>query len=176
MDKGKLISSLRKLAEALKNIGVARSHQGLARIAKRPEWAAAGFPPTAPWHTSDLSGMAKFISALQEDRAAATADGSQSLSKMNAAKLALLIERRSTLRLNRRIKKLEYVNRAEHEEARARCHETIKRALMQVPRALRQILADATQPAQVEEVLTSALRTVCNEGFDGGLAAREAGK
>lgn len=145
---------------------IGRDPGTVSRWARRVDWEFG----TGPWRAGQVPAIVEWAGRLQEDRKVeAEGTGGGDLGRATSiAKLKLLIEREANLKVIRLIKQQEFVKREEGEAVRARCHETIKRALMQVPRALRQILADTAQPAQVEEILTSALRVVCNEGFDGG--------
>lgn len=83
------------------------------------------------------------------------------------AKLKRLIEQAENERLDRQIKEKTYVKAEAIEQGDAKKREAIKRGLERLAQALRQVLADTTDPGRVEEILTGAFRKLCNEGFGG---------
>jgi hypothetical protein len=171
------IGGLRGLAVALREHGVTRSHAALARIVKDPRWHAGGFSDRAPWPTKQLPAMARLIgSAFQEDRSRADAGDedeapAKDLVKATAvAKLGVLVERKATLKVNREIKLAQFVAREEAEAAAAVKWRAVKAALQQIPKALRQLLADTSDPGRIEDILATALRRICDDAFEGGHA------
>jgi hypothetical protein len=192
----KTITSIRELSAALKKHKCIRGKSALAEILKDPRWHEAGFAVSAPWPADKLPKMAKWINTqLQEDRSKQTAPEKKSKEQKTdvvppgeaqgldevktliareglnragfIAKLSVSIERAANLKVDRMIKEREYISRVDAEENDAKKNLAIRQSLQQVPRALRQILADTTDPAEVERILTTALKTLCNIGFEG---------
>jgi hypothetical protein len=167
--KAETLGSLQALSEALKNHGVSRTRGTLSRITNDVRWAEAGFSVSAPWLAADLPAMARHITEERQENRREDGGGERPEGDVhkatNLAKLGLLVSRRKIIDLMREIKNQEYVRREEEEVRRAKQNEAIKHALMQIPRALRQRLADTTDPAEVEEILTVSFRNLCNEGF-----------
>jgi hypothetical protein len=191
----KTINSIRELSAALKKHKCSRGKSALAEILKDPRWVEAGFAVSAPWLADKLPKMAKWINTqLQEDRSKPARPGkrpkpdtkavatveAQGLDEVKTliareglnragfiAKLSVSIERAANLKVDRMIKEREYISRVDAEENDAKKNLAIRQSLQQVPRALRQILADTSDPAEVERILTNALKTLCNLGFEG---------
>jgi hypothetical protein len=122
--------------------------------------------------------MAKLIaSAFQEDRSRGDLTDDEETPAKNlvqataVAKLGVLVERKATLKVNREIKLAQFVAREEAEAAAAVKWRAVKAALQQIPKALRQLLADTTDPGRIEDILAGALRRLCDEAFEGGHAA-----
>lgn len=103
----------------------------------------------------------------------AVAAGSGDVSQGNLARARIiaqirkLVAQEQQLQLEMAIKRDEYVKRAEIEESGALKWRAVRQSFMQVPRALRQILADTSDPAQCEQIVLEALRAICVEGMEG---------
>lgn len=189
--KPKPIETLGDLAKALAAAGVKRSIGRLSRIAQHLAWREAGLPRKGPWQQEQVPLMAKVIRGLQEDRNAPATDGGEEkegtepsgnhgwdIDKLvrsddlarakSVAQIKVAIEKTSNLIVDRKIKEREYVARDVAEESGAAKWRAVKAALMQIPKALRQLLADTTDPGKVEDILNTVLRRVCDEGFEGG--------
>lgn len=146
------------------------SKQAVWKWTRDPRWAGAGFSVRGPWRGDAVERQKAWRQeVLQENRAAdpdaAMADGKLGKAK-TIAQIKVLVEREANMRVDRLIKEKQYVARAEAEEATAAKLRAIRVALMAVPRALRQILADQVDAGKVEEILAGALRALCVEGFE----------
>lgn len=151
------------ISELARRLG--RNHGVVSRWVQRPDWRWG----KGPWRKAEVEEIAAWAKGLQENRAG---DEEKELAgrvgkAMAAAKYSLIKERTAMIKLMREIKEKEYVLRQAHEEEKAKQWAAVKKALMQLPRALRQILADTVDPGKCEDILVNALRVVCNEGFEG---------
>jgi predicted RNA-binding protein (virulence factor B family) len=67
------------------------------------------------------------------------------------------------------------VLRSDHEAATARKFKTINKSIQQMGKALKQRLADETDPSAIERIWNEAFRALFNRGF-GGLMKPDRGK
>ena len=142
-----------------------------------PRWSEAGFSVTGPWGVKEIARQKEWRrDYLQDDRNRETAEregdgqspGALTMAKAEKiARIKLLVAKEENLRLEMGIKRGEYVKRGDAESERVAKFLAIKEGLMRVPPALRQLLADTSEPADVERILTEALRALCVEGFGG---------
>lgn len=161
---GGTIPSIRALARAI-GVGPTTVTEYLrdARwpFARRGPWRAGQVPAMRAWRRDTLADNP----AERAGKLAEGIGGGGLAQAKTVAQIKVLVEREANLKVNRLIKEREYVQRQEAEEASAKKWLAVRKALGQVPRALRQLLADTTDPVDVERILTEALRAVCNHGF-----------
>jgi hypothetical protein len=79
-----------------------------------------------------------------------------------ASQIRVNIERAANLKLDRLIREGHYIKRELVDDAAAAKWLAHRKLLEQLPGALRQVFADASDPLQCEEILATALRRVCN--------------
>lgn len=184
--KAEPIGGLRPLSAALASHGVQRSHTQLGKITGRDDW-----PFPRPWMSDQLPAMARWIQTnLQEDRSKAAEDaddvgneidpgvdqwdidahvrGGKLQTATSVARISLAISKKAALELDRLIKEGKYVSREKAESDTAAKFRAVKTALQQIPQRLAQLLADTTDPGKCRDILNTALRSVCDEGFEGG--------
>lgn len=149
------------------------TQQAVSKWIHDPRWSAAGFAARGPWKLAELQRQAIWRrDVLQEDRSgdgAAAMEGGIEKGKLDfatkVARLNLLVAKKQVLDQQMAIAGGKYVKREEAEEERVKKMLAIKEGLMRVPPALRQLLADTTDPAEVERILEASLRAVCVEGL-----------
>lgn len=151
--------------ELAKELGL--SHQVVSKMLRRAGWRWG----KGPWGSVDLEEIREWRKGFQENRNTEGIVGGGTTAELQAAKLLLMKERGQKLRTEREILQQKRVLREEMETERAAQYQVVKRGLMGIPRSLRQILADTSDPAEVERILTEALRSLCNEGFSGNQGA-----
>lgn len=151
------------------------SQNAVCKWVQDVRWREAGFSVRGPWSVGDVERQRAWrAEQLREDPAVgggggAGASGSEAGFSINGqnlgqakqiAQIKVLVEREANLRVDRLIKERDYVRRAEAEESTAAKLRSIKHAVLELPRSLRQLLADATDPAKCEELLAGALRAI----------------
>ena len=138
----------------------------VAKWLRDVRWEEAGFSRRGPWSAAEIERQRAWRrESLQEDRAAKGTSTMGIGHAKSVAQVKVLMERENYLRVARLIKEKEYVPRAEAEEQEAMKWRAVKSALQQIPKALRQALADAADPALCESIVEGALRAVCMEAF-----------
>lgn len=129
-------------------------------------WREAKFSRHSPWSKEEIEKQKQWrAETLNPDRTRGDAEGGGGLSKAKMAmQVKVLVERELNLRVDRLIKEKEYVKRADADESMADKLRALRLAAMQVPRALRQVVADEVDAGKCEEILTNALRVIFVEG------------
>jgi hypothetical protein len=128
---------------------------------------------SGPWTARQVEELRTWAAEfLQEDRSgkASGRDDDEAFNLSRAEKqvnIQLKLQRKRKVEAECSVLEKKYVKRDEHELAHAKKFEAIKKSLQQVAKALRQRLADETDPGRVEEILSTALRAVMNSGFGG---------
>jgi hypothetical protein len=153
------------------------TQQAVGKWVRDPRWREAGFSVRGPWTIPEVARQKLWRQEhFQEDRAAEAAGvvgmagaAGGGPTDMQKAKLAMQIKlamaKEEQIRLEMAIKRAEYIKRSEAEEKQAVKFRAVRNALMQLPAALRAVLADAVDAGSCERILEDALRRVCTEGF-----------
>lgn len=142
---------------------------------KHVGWAENGFRTRGPWSAAEVARQRTWRKNLQEDRSKSIDEdggevggaGEGSLARLKTiTTIQLGQSRKKYLDLQREIKQQAYLLRAEAEAQQAEKFRVVRTALMNLPKELRQLLADTTDPGRVEEILEKSLQALCAEGFE----------
>lgn len=179
------VATLRALARALP-----RSHQAVGKWLRHPRWP---FGQQGPW---DVEAVRRWADATlapnpaaghaAAPEAAPTGGGLGGTAGLNqrhdiatatqVARLRLIVERESNLRLDRLIKEGRYISREQVERESIRKIVAVRTAFMRLPRALGPLLEQQDRHT-CTRVLEQALRDICNAfaGTDEDVAPRAPG-
>lgn len=144
-----------------------------------PRWVEAGFSTTGPWDAIEIAKQRAWrVDTLRRDPAAGAGADAQSDAELELDEgkkklgqalrvwqLKKLVAQTEQINQDVAIKRGEYKKRVDAEQEQALKVRAIKETLMGVPRALRQVLADTTDPAVVDAILTETFRKICAEGL-----------
>ncbi len=154
------------------------SQQAISKWIGDPRWKEAGFSLRGPWGVKEIARQREWRRDVLRERSdgpvalqgGGGGDGeSGDVVKLGRARVMAqikkLVAQEEAIKLDTAIKLGQYVRKSESEEKQADNYRAVRAALMQLPKALRQVLFDAGDPAAVEEILAGALRAICVDGF-----------
>jgi hypothetical protein len=138
------------------------------------------FPRQGPWTAEHVEGIKRWAADyLQEDRTArhldAAAVGDLARARIQVA-MQLQIARRKMVEAQRAVLEQKYVIREELEKNEARKWEAVKKGLQQIGKALRQRMADESDPAKCQAIIDEAHRELVNRFRGGPPKAPEVGQ